>query len=181
MGRNRNPSPIELRFLRSKIHGFPNAPLPIITPSLPVSCNIFLANNGVVTSPFPITGMRTAFFTLPISFQSASPRKPWSLVRGCIKIASIPLCSAILEISTALIFRLSHPARILTVRGVFTLFLTAINILFTFSGNRIKSAPAPALTTCFAGHPILISITSTPIPSAICAASAMTAGFEPKS
>lgn len=67
------------------------------------------------------------------------------------------------------------------VKGFFTFFLTFTKIPFTFSGNRIKSAPAPVMTTFLAGHPMLRSMASAPIPSAIPAASAKTSAFEPKS
>ena len=47
--------------------------LPIIIPSTPVSLNILTASSGVLISPFPITGIFTAFFTSFIIFQSAIP------------------------------------------------------------------------------------------------------------
>ncbi len=134
-----------------------------------------------MTSPFPITGIRMALFTFPIRSQSARPSNPWALVLGWMERPSAPQPSAILEISTALICSASHPERILTVRGLSTALLTFVRISFTFSGKRIRSTPAPGSTTCFAGQPILISIASAPMESAIRAASAKISGFEPKS
>ena len=132
-------------------------------------------------SPFPTTGIRTAFFTFPIRSQSARPPYPCTLVLGWIEMASTPQSSAIFEISAALICSASHPERILTERGLLTALLTVVRISFTFPGKRMRSAPAPGPTICFAGHPILMSIASTPTDSAIWAASAKVSGFEPKS
>ncbi len=62
--------------LERKTQGFPRTPLPIITPSHPVSSIILFARRDVVTSPFPITGIRTAPFTFSMSPQSARPENP---------------------------------------------------------------------------------------------------------
>ena len=98
-----------------------------------------------------------------------------------MEMASTPQSSEILEMSTALICSPSHPERIFTVRGLWTAFFTFVRISCTFSGKRMRSAPAPGPTICFAGHPILMSIASAPAVSTIWAASAKTLGFEPKS
>ncbi len=128
-----------------------------------------------------MTGMRTAFFTFPTRSQSARPPYPWLLVLGWIETASTPQSSAILEISAALTCSSSHPERILTVRGLLTAPLIAVRISFTFPGKRMRSAPAPGPTICFAGHPILMSIASAPADSDLWAASAKISAFEPKS
>ena len=57
----------------AKIHGFPCAARPIITPSHPVSSRSAFAFCGESTSPFPITGMDTASFTFRMISQSAFP------------------------------------------------------------------------------------------------------------
>ena len=98
-----------------------------------------------------------------------------------METASTPQSSEIFEISTALIWSSSHPERILMVRGIWMTFFTFVRISLTFSGVRMRSAPAPGPTICFAGHPILMSIASAPADSAIRAASAKISGLAPKS
>ena len=145
-------------FICEKIQGFPNAPRPTITISQPVSSIILSASCAVLMSPFPITGIETACFTLRIISQSAGGVYISSLVLPCTAIASAPACSQIHATSTALILFLSHPLRIFTVTGTDTAFLTAETISPHKSGRFIKAQPPPLLLILGAGHPMLMSM-----------------------
>ena len=75
------------------IHGFPRAPLAIITASHPVSSKIRAAASRENTSPLAMTGMPTASFTALITHKSALPLYPWFLVRPWTQTASAPAAS----------------------------------------------------------------------------------------
>src|SRR5258708_18827897 len=74
----------------------------------------------------------------------------------------------------------SQPARSLIVRGIFTAARTERKILSSRGRSRRRPEP-PHFTTCAAGQPRLMSTASKPRSSTIFAASAITAGFAPKS
>ena len=67
-------SPSRQRLTASrKIQGLPSMPLAIMTPSQPVSSIMRTASAAAKTSPLPMTGMDTAFFTCAMMSQSALP------------------------------------------------------------------------------------------------------------
>src|SRR5229473_2655844 len=90
------------------------------------------------------------------------------------------MSSAIFATSTATTDFSSQPARSLIVSGIFTAVRTARKISPSNGKSRSKPEP-PHFTTFFAGQPKLISTASKPRSSTIFAASAITAGFAPKS
>src|SRR5262245_18840334 len=73
-----------------------------------------------------------------------------------------------------------HPARILTVTGIFTAFVIAEITPAACSGSRIRLQPALCFAILGTGHPMLTSTMSAPMPSTICAAAAIFDGSPPK-
>jgi hypothetical protein len=79
-----------------------------------------------------------------------------------------------------LIASASQPARIFTVTGIFTAFAIAATTACACSGSRIRLQPALCFAIFGTGQPMLTSTMSAPMPSTICAASAIFAGSPPK-
>src|SRR5688572_26069314 len=73
-----------------------------------------------------------------------------------------------------------HPARIFTVTGILTAFAIDPTTRAACWGSRIRLQPALCFEIFGTGHPILMSTMSAPIPSTICAASAILTGSPPK-
>ena len=74
----------------------------------------------------------------------------------------------------------SHPARILTVTGIFTARAIARTTFAASAGSRIRLQPAECLAIFGTGQPMFTSTMSAPMPSTICAASAIFDGSPPK-
>src|SRR5436190_1890653 len=89
---------------------------------------------------------------------------------SCIRLAS----------SGALISVASQPARIFTVTGIFTALAIAATTDCACSGSRIRLHPALCFAIFGTGQPMLMSTMSAPMPSTICAASAIFTGSPPK-
>ena len=138
-----------------KIHGYPIAALPIITPSIPYFFFISRAFSPEFISPLPNTGIciRGLFFTSPINVQSASPLYICFLVLPCIDIALIPTSCNLSATSTIYLLFSSQPNRVLTVTGN-EVDLTISFVILTIFGMSCKiPAPAPLQATFFTGHP----------------------------
>ncbi len=127
-----------------------------------------------------MTGIFTACLTFLIIPQSAGGVYCWARVRACTAMAATPACSQISATSGALMFWASQPARIFTVTGTGTASTTAATISPQSGGFFISALPAPGLVIFGAGHPMLMSIKSGENSMAFFAASAITAGSEPK-
>src|SRR5215813_11042168 len=82
--------------------------------------------------------------------------------------------------SGALISFASHPARILTVTGILTALAIAATTDCACAGSRIRLQPALCFAIFGTGQPMFTSTMSAPMPSTICAASAIFAGSPPK-
>ena len=100
--------------------------------------------------------------------------RPWTV------IADAPASSTIFASIGALISESFQPARIFTVTGIFTFFAIEATISAACDGVRIRLQPALCLAIFGTGHPMLMSTTLAPMPSTICAASAIFAGSPPK-
>src|SRR6185503_8521162 len=74
----------------------------------------------------------------------------------------------------------SQPARIFTVTGMRTALAIAATTACACSGSRIRLQPALCLAIFGTGQPMLMSTMSAPMPSTICAASAIFTGSPPK-
>src|SRR5579864_362239 len=95
-------------------------------------------------------------------------------------MAAAPASSTRRARSGALMSRSSQPARIFTVTGIRTALTIARMMLAACTGSRMRLQPALCFAIFGTGQPMLTSTTSAPMPSTICAASAIFTGSPPK-
>ncbi len=138
--------------------GLPRAPRPMAMPSAPVWFSSTCAFWGVNTSPLAMTGILTACFTWAMTPQSARPAYCCCRVRPCTHRLSAPAASHILAKSTALMWLLSQPMRILTDSGLAVALRTARIICSLRARFFISALPLPEPVTLGAGQPKLRSM-----------------------
>ena len=152
-----------------------------MTEPQPVSAIMRRASAIERTSPFPVTGMRTAATTSAMISHGALPEWRCARVRGCTVIASTPSASAICATSTALRCSSSHPPRILTVRGTESTARMARRMRAVAATSRMSAAPLPLPVMRGMGQPMLRSTMSAPSPWSFSAARQRRSGSLPSS
>ena len=180
-GRSGGILPSKTAQISPKSQGFPLAALAAITASHPVSFIMERALSPLQTSPFPMTGMSRASFTLAMISQSAFPLYIWTLVLPWTATAEAPPARAARAHSTAFTWSSSKPLRILTVTGREVFSLTAATILSIRAGSFMRADPSWLFTILGTGHPMLMSRRSKVSFSIMAAALAMNSGSWPNS
>ena len=160
--------------------GFPCAARPTITAAAPVVARMAWARAREVTSPDAITGTSTTETISAVSEWSASPVYICRAERGCSVRDDAPASTSRGPSSRQAREPFCSPRRIFTVTGTETAPATAATTAEARAGSSSIVAPAPVFVTFLTGQPKLMSTRSAPASSTMRAASAITAGSEPK-
>ena len=157
----------------------PRAARPIITAAIPASISS-RARSCEPMSPDATTGTSTSPANSAVSEWSAPPLYICLCARGCRTRARAPALASCGPSSMHVREPGSIPLRNLTVTGVETAAATSSTIRQASRGCSSSAAPAPVAITFRTGQPKLRSTRSAPAASATRAASAISAGSEPK-